>query len=274
MRLETDASGSGWGAGLWSLHGVFTLHGEFSDEELLYDIMVKEELAIVNAVNGLEECLRDCMLDLYTDNEVVWHTVLRGSVPQLHMREVARALLNFQLRANVLIRIACVSTTENMVADALSRVGLSAPAASSSRQYRLDAAYFAHLQSWYSDAFTVDLCSHPGNAQLPHYVVGPDMEDSQAIRWNAFMWCPQPGAPEFVYCYPPFVLIPALWRHFRLSRMRGVLLAPNDASQQWFGALRGDAVSWAILAFAVLGKRFGWSLGHRSGCPMSISTTL
>src|SRR3569623_815190 len=78
MRLETDANTDKWGGCLWFHGAVHAVHGHFTDEQLLYRIHRKEVLAVLFTLRDLSCVIRDCVLDLYVDNEIVRFTLLQG----------------------------------------------------------------------------------------------------------------------------------------------------------------------------------------------------
>ena len=250
IRLETDASGTGWGAVLFTREGEpITLQGTFGAEDLPAHIYAKEALAVVYAVTNPRAAphLRDCVLDLYTDNEIVRFTLLKGSVDYPLMRKLARQLLNWQLENNVHVRIRRVTTEENVTADALSRTGNSLPLLGNTSEFRLTDAKFEMLRSWYTAEFTIDVCATAENRRLPRYITNPRKTDPGAVASNVFLW----GAAtpdEFVYCYPPWSLIPATWRHMSLCKAKGVMVVPDDPSLPWYGAVTNQARSVGRLA--------------------------
>jgi len=234
VRLDTDASGKAWGGCLWSADGEFTARGRFTEKQLAEPIHVKEAWAVAFSLKQLGDHVRDCIVDLYTDNEVVRFTIMKGGTDYSEMRKVARYLVKWQLRQNTFIRIHRVSTGDNVVADELSRSGESSPA--EQLQQRLQPGKFVLLQSWYATRFTVDACAAVGNTQLPRFVARTGPIGGGQIAANAFMYrFPNVEGQEFLYCYPPWALVSPLWRHFQLSGCWGVMLLPDDPLQPWYG---------------------------------------
>ena len=247
LRLETDAAGGasgGWGACLWTASGAYTVSGRFDDPSDTDNINERETEAVLRSTRRLEPVIRDCSLDMFVDNETVRFGSIKGSSSLLYLRNAARELLRFQLRNNVLIRIHRVTTVDNAVADSLSRTGHSAPVVYS--EIKLSRRLFDAVCRLVDRPFTIDACAAHDNHHLPRYICGPASLDSAAVAQNAFLFLF--GDHEFVYCFPPWALISALWRHFRLTRSAGVMIAPNDATRQWFGMLHAEARSVTTIA--------------------------
>lgn len=242
MRMETDASGKvGWGACLWRGYGgaALTAHGVFNAEQMELDIMVKEAWAVLFGLESFGHEIRDCFLDLFTDNEIVRFTLLKGSVHYEIMREIARWLVRWQIEHNVKICVYRVTTVDNIVTDTLSRVGLTAPDPRTYQELALADWAFSRLCAAVATPFTVDACASASNRKLERYVAPPVLKDDGALAKNVFLWTPEPH--EFLYCFPPWPLISPLWRHLRLSGARGVLLVPNAPWEQWYGAVVAGA---------------------------------
>jgi hypothetical protein len=176
-------------------------------------------------------------IDLYTDNTVVQHALLRGSLIVPELQEFAKQLLQYQLDHNIIVRVYRATTEENLVADALFRQCWGQYGADSSRidrnDHMLEMGRFLELQQRCgsaASAFTIDACVHARNRRVRRYVARYDMADTECIAVNvlAYTFPPQDGLCEVVYCNPPWVLIAPLRRHFRLRRLRGVWLCLNS----------------------------------------------
>jgi len=239
VRMDTDASGHGWGGCLWTPTGAHTARGLFTGTGRADPIHLKEAWAVIYTLREVGNQVRDCVLDLYTDNEIVRFTLMRGAGDYEVMRKIAKELFLWQLEHNVQVRVHRVTTEDNLVADTLSRTGDVTP--THFAQYRLHPDKFALLRSWMLTPFTLDLCASADTTLLPRFVA-PDGDGREGcVATNAFTCNLQPEAGEFVYCYPPWAIISPLLRHLRLAGCRGVMLIPADPSKQWYGsAIRGQ----------------------------------
>jgi hypothetical protein len=239
VRMDTDASGHGWGGCLWTPEGAYTARGLFEGSGRSDPIHLKEAWAVVYTLREVGNHVRDCELDLYTDNEIVRFTLMRGAGDYMVMRTIAKELFRWQLARNVRVTIHRVTTEDNLVADTLSRTGEITPIRFT--HYRLCKDKFKLLQSWMPKRFTLDLCASTGTNLLPRFVA-PDGDGQQGcIATNAFTCNLLADPLEFVYCYPPWAIISPLLRHLRLAECRGVMLIPADPTKQWYGsAIQGQ----------------------------------
>lgn len=125
IRMETDASMVRWGAVLYEPDAVRLVGQSFAGEERDLHINVKEQLAIVKGLEFFEDVIpRDTMLVVHLDNVVAQFAGLRGTSPDMVMRDLSRVLLSWQISRGVSIRLTRVSTNDNVLADDKSREGL------------------------------------------------------------------------------------------------------------------------------------------------------
>ena len=244
VRLDTDASGEGWGCVLYTASGAHTARGRFGPELLSTDIMVKEGAATVLALRELGHLVRGGTVDLYVDNTAVQYTLLKGRLPFEESRAHARELLQWQLATDSVIRVHRVTTEGNYVADRMSRKGYLLPDIGG--DFSLGTEVRDRLAKWYGK-FTIDVCASHLNHVCPRYIVDPFSEQGGAVGVNVFLHVFAPG--EWIYCYPPWALVSPIWRHMKLSGCNGVMILPDDSTKEWFGCVMADACSVARLGF-------------------------
>jgi hypothetical protein len=245
VRLETDASTEGYGALLCTPGGHSTSGGVFPPALAGVGIALQEAYAVLFAFRSMAAQLKDRVVDLYTDNEAVRYTILRGSMRVPGSREIAKELWAFQLAHNTHVRVHRVTTHDNATADALSRGGYSA--ATAGGDYRLTDAAFALVAQWFGP-FTIDACASVVSARCARFVVAPEQPVGAAVGQNVFLY--PFTEEEMIYVYPPFPLISALWRHFRLLRCRGAMIVPGRPTETWYGIMRGEAKAMGTLSLA------------------------
>ena len=244
-RLETDASEHGWGAVFFGDKRL-DVAGRFSDEQIMQPIHVKEAWAVQYALDHFETVIPSCAyLDIYVDNVVVQYALLRGSSPSVLMRALARKLLAWQLQHNVIIRLDRISTRANYYADGLSR-SKAIPIEGAGEQ-RLCPSLFKKLQIATGLDFTIDVCATDRNTQLQRYVSRTNGGSSGCVAVDIFE-CAFAGDKEVLYCFPPWILLSALWAHFRQQRWYGVMLYPRQPSKPWYGMFTRDAIAIGLLA--------------------------
>lgn len=278
-RLDTDANqkeGGGWGAILYVSDHCTTASGRWSDEQrALFDIHQLEALALIHALEALATGITGCRLEWHTDNEICRFVVLKGisQTRDATMQQVSRLALRFQLRNNVMITVHRVSSEENYVADSLSREGMEALALRA--EFKLSSRVFtaiAQSRAARGQAdWTADAMATADSKQLPRFVADPMGNTLGAMARNVFMYTfPKMwrGPTEVVYCFPPFQLIAAVARHFRLVGVHGTILVPATPKAAWYGALMARATHVERVAVAgelgILLKRGegGWIPGH------------
>lgn len=256
LRLETDASGIAWGAVLYTPNGeARKVRGEFAPGEMAFLIHVKEAWAVTHSLDHFAEYIRDCFLNLYTDNSIVQASLLRGSSRDPDVRACSKALLEFEVKTRVIVRVFRVATEENVVPDRESRLYVEPPpGAFDPSDHCLARPLFEWVQLR-AGPFTLDVCASSASTQLPRFMSRVEClpADERCVGVNAFMSQFPTRAPvgrERLYCYPPWALISGLWRHFRLCRAAGVMLAPRSPDKPWFGSLMRDAVEVLVVARA------------------------
>ena len=244
FRLETDASDQGWGAVFFGAERL-EVAGRFREDQLVQPIHVKEAWAVQFALEHFGSAIPACCyLDVFVDNVVVQYSLLRGSSPSAPVRLLARMLLAWQLERNVVIRIDRISTKANYYADGLSR-GKAIPVVGAGEQ-RLCPVLFTELRRKIGTELTLDVCATAANAQLRRYVSRTACSDANCVAVDVFE-CVLDGR-ELIYCFPPWILLAALWAHFKQQRWRGVLLFPQQPTKPWYGLIMRDALSIGTLA--------------------------
>lgn len=198
------------------------------------------------SMEALGHLLQDCFLDLYTDNTIVESTVLKGSAKDEVMRAYSRTLLRFQLDTNVVVRVLRISTTDNKIADALSRVEYPQEEKYDRNDHMLSPAHFAKLTSWCERSFTIDACASTGNKRVHRFISRLPVSGEGCVAVNVFSYTfplRADKSEEFVYVNPPWPIISGLWAHLRQCKATGVMVFPKTPSAVWFGDVLSSA-SW------------------------------
>lgn len=249
--METDASGRGWGGVLYIRGERHVVGGPFIGHYMDLPIHVKELLAIKWTLDAIGHLLRDCFLDLYTDNTIVENTVLKGSAKDEYMRSYSRTLLQFQLDTNVVVRIFRISTSDNVTADGLSRVEYPTTEKVDRNDHMLSKQHFAKLQTWCDRGFTIDACAGSGNKQVGRFISRLPVQEAGCVAVNVFSYTfptRADGSEEFIYVNPPWPIISGLWAHLRQCKATGVMVFPNQPTAAWYGDVISSAVWVRTLA--------------------------
>lgn len=202
LQLFTDASNFGYGVDVSLPSGRSVLRDYWSSELLSNDICVKEALAVLLALQALPESVRCRRLDVHVDNEGLFHAWCGLKASSLGLVDVLKQLFLLCVDLNVDLRMHWVPSGSNP-ADAPSRV-LSRLDCMLSDRLRLEVWKWAGPFSWDLMALPSNAFRLPGGSRLPFFSPFP-VAGSAGV--NVFSQRPPGGS---LYCYPPFVMIPAL----------------------------------------------------------------
>ena len=119
--LTSDASGT-WGCGAWSGHCWFQLRSDSRSRRL--SIMAKELLPIVLACAVWGQQWSHMCLRCRCDNQVVVFCLRSRTAREPHCMHMLRTLAFLEARYAFVLKPEYISTTDNYLADALSRDGL------------------------------------------------------------------------------------------------------------------------------------------------------
>jgi hypothetical protein len=250
FRMETDASGRGWGGALYLKGERHLVGGAFKGADMAKAIHIKELLAVQFTLEALGGLLSNCYLDLYTDNTIVEYTILRGSAKDPEMRAYSKKLLHYQITNNVIVRVLRISTTDNVTADGLSRFDFQEETYDRN-DHKLHPSLFAELESACGKAFTLDVCASPGNTQVDRFISRYPVTAEGCVAVNVFTFDFKEelrARPEFIYANPPWPLIAPLWKHLRVGEAQGVMIVPSIPTKGWFGEIMRSAKTITTLA--------------------------
>jgi len=251
FRMETDAAMPAWGGVLYQNGETHMVGGPFKGRDAHLRIHIKELLAVQYSLEALGGLLRDCYLDLYTDNTIVQATLLYGTAKDPRMRAYSGQLLAFQLKSNVIVRVFRITTKDNVTSDGISRVKYPVNMPVDRNDHRLNPRLFRRLQSWYETPFTLDVCASGGNTQVPRFISRYPGDAIGCVAIDVFTFdfgSAEAREREFVYANPPWPVISALWAHLQQGGARGVMIIPNLPSKGWFGQLMRESKSVRRLA--------------------------
>jgi hypothetical protein len=263
-RLETDAAQRRWGGVLYDPSGrQYHATDQFPEHQMSAHISVKEAWAVSYSLQAMGDLIPSrCHLDIYVDNTTVQGAVPKGSAREARLREQTRWILEYELARDASVQFLRISTYDNVISDALSRVGWADPNAVERRahvryqqilsralalpreygEYQLAPEWFTQLQRVTGLHFTIDACATPWNTQCARFYARE--------RYPRYTGCV--GVDVFAcsydsgdcwFCNPPFVIIGQLWNHLRQVGAFGALLFPDDPKRHWFGTLVREALS-------------------------------
>lgn len=235
ILLETDASGTGWGAVLNSSAEARGCHGV--DRNGLH-INCLELGAVTRALLSFRHLIpAGSIIRLRTDSMVALHVMRAGSSRSPVLMGEMRELYDLCKKMEVELRIEHVSSALNEWADRLSREH-------DSTDWTLLPAAFASLNAKYGP-HSVDLFASTESARCPRFYsrwMCPGSLGTNAFLYN---W-----RGENCWANPPFHLVGAVISHVLRTDATVTLIAPVWRAQQWWRRAVDGCSEWHILPAA------------------------
>lgn len=242
LLLATDASLFRYGVAVLSGSMKGEKFGDYWLEGDSRPIHLKEAEAVVKAVESLEFTLKDCRLDVLTDNTSVLYAWENQGGRDSSLNSIMKRLFQFVFERNIHLSMQYVPSADNE-ADSPSRdIDMSDSMISAKSWLKIELAYGPH---------TVDLMASDANAMktssgvsLRHFSKGPS---PLSAGINVFAQdLAKEGNP---YVFPPFVLIFPLLRLLKEQKVaRCTFIAPVFPTVPiWEPFLRSVCISSFIL---------------------------
>jgi hypothetical protein len=270
IRVDTDSTLNAWGGAAFipGRTEAVTMSGAFTTEEEDTNVAVQEARAVVLTLmhEELAAVMHDIQIDLFVDNEATRWSLARLRSRQPSIRTLLQTLCAWQCRNNITIKVARVSTEDNALADALSRGGSTVIAATRS-ELRLSETLFVTVQAWAQNwaqtETSVDVCASRTTAKLFQFINDPAMPDiisptgDSAVGYHHMRVASNVFTQTFgftdanstmLYAFPPRTLVGAVWRHMRLCKTRGIMVAICDSTEMWAAHIPQEARGWGVLA--------------------------
>ena len=222
LVMFTDASNEGWGAIL----GDITTGGRWDKFEKTDHINILELKAILLGLKSMCK-FNNKHIRICTDNATALAYVKNmGGTKSKGCNAVALNIWEWAEEHNCWLSITHIPGVENVVADLRSRVF----------KDHLDWSASAEIFETICKGFgkpSVDLFASRLNNKLLHYVSCEP--DPNACHTDAFTlsW-----SNMYVYCFPPFKLLPRVIRKIVDDGAKAVILAPYWPAQPWFPVLQ------------------------------------
>lgn len=167
--------------------------------------------------------LRSCNILLRLDNTTAISYINRfGSVMFPHLTALAKEIWNWCEHHNLFIFALYIASVDNSVANFESR------AVSVDTEWSLSQTTFLKLSSVFGP-FDINLSASIINTKCPSYVSWFPNPGSIAVDGFTFSW-----ANLKFYAFPPFILLPRVFRKILDDRGEGVVVVPWWPSQSWF----------------------------------------
>lgn len=209
--------------GLGAACGELRTHGWWSTEERSLHINSLELKAAFNALRCFATNLKDCDILLRIDNTTAIAYINRfGSIQYSHLSSISRQIWQWCEERNIFVFASYISSLENYVADAESRI------AEPDTEWTLSQRAFQRIDRVYGP-FNIDLFASLLNTKCSTYVSWfPDPSsfavDAFTLSWKELNF----------YAFPPFILLPRVLRKIVNEKASGTLVVPWWPSQAWF----------------------------------------
>jgi Reverse transcriptase (RNA-dependent DNA polymerase) len=247
--LTADASGFGWGGHLDPVTAAQlrlpSARGSFDQKELYtpdgreVHIAIKEAYALLYSLQSFAKELRGRTISLRTDNMWVKAELKKFRGQNKLLFSLIRQIYELCLQNDIVVYTTLwVSTTDNVVADRLSRN-------IDDSDVRLHPEIFSQLNSTLGP-FDVDCMATMKNTQLPTYMSW--LKDPHCLAWDCFTvdW----AKFDHPYVFPPVKQVHRVLRHIIECKVRATVVVP-DTQAEWFPLLQRVAVASVPLGSAV-----------------------
>ncbi|KYN21158.1 hypothetical protein ALC57_06474 [Trachymyrmex cornetzi] len=218
-EIFSDASLNGWGASC----GELRTHGWWSKSDLALHINALELKAAFNGLRCFASDLHDCDILLRVDNTTALAYINKyGSIQFPHLSAIAREIWQWCEVRNIFIFASYISSLENSIADAESRIS------DPDTEWSLSNEAFIKLSNIFGP-FDLDLFASLINNKCETYVSWFPDPGSIAIDAFTLSW----KGVNF-YAFPPFILLPRVLRKIVEDKATGTVVIPWWPSQAWF----------------------------------------
>ena len=221
VSFYADASNSGWGAVVLPHNGTpITLRDYWQPNQIGQPIMVKEALALLNALSAVAPSLVNSRVDARTDNSALLHVWANQGGKHSLVNAIIKSIFQLTLRHNISLT-RCHSPSKGKLADAPSRV-------LSAADCMLANCFWVSLEVRWGphsvDLMALDSNVHNGGDGKPlrHFSPWPT-PGSDGVNIFAQYLSPSINA----YVFPPIPLIGPVLRFLKSSGCRFTLVVPD-----------------------------------------------
>lgn len=220
LEISSDASTTGWGA---SANGK-KCHGYWSETERSYHINFLELKAAFLALCHFADGMRNCNILCRVDNTTALAYINKmGSVQYPDLNNLSRIIWQWCEKRNIFLFASYISSSENFIADAESRIKLS-----HETEWELHDTFFQKIVSKLGQP-DIDLFATRLNTKCRVFVSW--LREPQCFAVDAFTldW-----KEYFFYAFPPFILILRVLHKIIEDRACGIVVVPVWTAQPWY----------------------------------------
>ena len=225
IQIETDASGTGWGAICKTLEGVIEASGTWTKDVSFQPSNYRELLAILKAIRSFRNVLKGSQVQVLSDNvtSVAYINQLGGS--SLVMTKLMTTIFVYCHELGINLTSRYLARRSNQHADFLSRI-------LTPYEWQLHPRIFKMIDNMWGP-HTVDRFASELTTQLP--------------RFNSLYWDPMTEAVDAMmqswegennYVNPPFWLLSKVMKKVKREKVVATVIAPYWPAQAWFQELR------------------------------------
>lgn len=230
MELFCDASDSGWGGTIANQ----STRGQWSEDETLEHINVKELLAVFLTLKSLCDGKRNIVLKVVSDNTTCVSYLNKQGGRKANCHKVSKDIWQWAILRNIWLVAVHLPGKENVEADKLSRVN------HGSTEWSLSCHLFVKIQSRFGP-LNFDLFASRLNNKLPLYASWKPDPGAKLCDSLSFDWASVKG-----YAFPPFALIGKVLRKVNHDKCSLVIVVPEWPSQHWFPMLLKMLVDFPV----------------------------
>ncbi len=231
-------------------------------------IHIVEGVALKCSLSAHAHMTRGRWIDIYTDNELLRYALRKGTSRKDNMHRIVHAIYEELLANGNRWQVMRVPTKVNVVADVLSRTVGHGPMAAAMQiqgirspdapqwELSLSRTAFAIVEAFCVEmshtTFTVDVCADELNRKLRRFYALYYCTVDGAVGQNALahnLALSAEGMPEVCYCFPPVIMITAMWKHLRECGAKGVIIVPDNAALPWFSSIHALALGVRQLTY-------------------------
>ena len=225
ITLQSDSSGTGWGAVDLSTHKQTGGHWSYTEQKTHINIL--ELKAAFLALQSFCGAVQDKHIRIQIDNVVAVSYINHMGGRKCELNELTKNMWEWCINRGLWLSAVHLPGSENIQADRLSRK------LNDDLEWMLHGELFAKIAQIYKldNRDTIDMFASRLNYQLPKYVSYlPDPHaiavDAFSITWNSI-----------VYLFPPFSVIGRVLQKVEKEQCEAVLIAPLWTTQSWFPKL-------------------------------------
>ena len=222
VTLYTDASELGWGA----VVNHHSRNGQWNDNDKSLHINVLELKAIFNGLRLLCQDVYHANIKVLSDNmTAVAYVKNMGGTHSLACLNEARKIWEWAIEHDNWLTPAFIPGVDNVEADLASRVF------NNTSEWKLKPDVFTDICKQFGVP-AIDLFASKHNKQLNKYVTWTPDNGALAVDAFTISW-----STDYMYCFPPFSLIPSVLRKLREDEGQALVVVPRWPSQPWFPLL-------------------------------------